>query len=264
MRSYATEIMRTAVFSGIIFLAIQRCIVAAFAPIQRPPVLLDRYSSRCVAMGALKDYRSSADEAYSLSTRTIISKHENDDDGDDNYNADEVTVTSAFSMDNFDSSSTAWFENFNESNNDDTVVVDAEPSQIGFVFPEAPQRLDPAVEAANAKALLNALPGSSSYYPFAAMMQGSAPYIAAHANKIVVFHVPGELLEDKKASDALLQDIALCWLLDMKIVIVASGRLSETDECALEKECSMEYSHEVSAESFVLYCCTSGTARRTS
>lgn len=66
--------------------------------------------------------------------------------------------------------------------------------------------------------------GSTGHYPFAAMMQGSGPYIANHAGKIAVLHIPGEIVENKKACDALLQDIALCWLLDMKLVLVVAAR----------------------------------------
>lgn len=65
------------------------------------------------------------------------------------------------------------------------------------------------------------------YYPYATMMQGSAPYIANHAGQIAVFHLPGELLDNKKATDQLLNDIGLVWLLGMKIVLVVSSRYSE-------------------------------------
>lgn len=76
----------------------------------------------------------------------------------------------------------------------------------------------------------------SSHYPFAAMMQGSGPYIASHAGKIAVFHVPGDQIE----KDHILDDMALCWLLGMKIVIVTAARclVGESNKCQLE------YPHE--------------------
>jgi len=125
-------------------------------------------------------------------------------------------------------------------------VLDADPSQIDFVFPEAKQQSEPVLNqvldhpAAQAKQFAA---GSSSYYPFAAMMQGSAPYIADHAGKIVVFYLPGEYLDNKEASDALLEDMALCWLLGMKLVIVTGNRYSVAGECPPDS-CPMEYSHE--------------------
>jgi amino-acid N-acetyltransferase len=72
-----------------------------------------------------------------------------------------------------------------------------------------------------------------NHYPFALMMQGSAPYIANHAGQTVVFHIPGELLLDntKQQADQLLNDIGLVWLLGMKIVLVVNCR---HDTCDLD------------------------------
>lgn len=61
---------------------------------------------------------------------------------------------------------------------------------------------------------------SNDYYPFAAMMQGSAAYIANHAGNTAVIHIPSERL----SCDTLLQDIGLCWLLGMKLVLIVSGQ----------------------------------------
>jgi len=58
---------------------------------------------------------------------------------------------------------------------------------------------------------------------FVNMFRGSAPYIANHRNTLVVYHVPGELLEWDGFPD-LMDDIALTWLLGMKIVIVCGCR----------------------------------------
>ena len=76
----------------------------------------------------------------------------------------------------------------------------------------------------------SASPPTSHFYPFASMMQGTASYIANHLGKTVVVHIPGELVKDTTKSDNLLQDIGLCWLLGMKIVLVVSGG---GDECPL-------------------------------
>lgn len=60
-------------------------------------------------------------------------------------------------------------------------------------------------------------------YPFANMLTGSARYIADHRGKTCVFHIPGELL-DTPDIDKLMDDIALSWLLGLKIVIVVGCR----------------------------------------
>jgi amino-acid N-acetyltransferase len=68
----------------------------------------------------------------------------------------------------------------------------------------------------------------SFYHPFAAMMQGSASYIASHAGSMAVIYIPGDILEEKTS---LLEDIALTWLLGMKIVLVVGCRNDQVDEC---------------------------------
>ena len=268
---YYVKIVRTAAF-GCIFLAIQRRVVAFTPSYHRPSssfgvgsvrrvgassqLHLDRRRTLVDSEAAPHQFRS-ADEGTGTPKNTIANFYQVDNGaGEEDH--------SVFSIDSFDSQE--FYGDFDESNNHhDTLVVHADPSKIGFVFPEAPKRSDPSMETqtADALSLLTASPGPSSYYPFAAMMQGSARYIADHAGKVVVFHIPGELLEDTKASDALLQDIALCWLLDMKIVIVAGCRLAQTNECAPE-QCHMEYAHEVSSAlvpcfkssaSSILTCC---------
>ncbi len=68
------------------------------------------------------------------------------------------------------------------------------------------------------------VPGeSSSLFGFVNMFRGSANYIANHRNTIIVYHIPGELLEWDGFND-LMDDIALSWLLGMKPVIVAGCR----------------------------------------
>jgi amino-acid N-acetyltransferase len=87
-------------------------------------------------------------------------------------------------------------------------------------------------------------------YPFSLMMHGSAPYIAMHAGQTAVFHIPGELIESSSSTDAkinndylsdqLFSDIALAWLLGMKIVLVAGCRF-DADTCDLD---FFEHTHE--------------------
>lgn len=65
-------------------------------------------------------------------------------------------------------------------------------------------------------------------YPFVQMIRGSGPYIALHRGEMVVIHIPGDLL-DWDGFEDLMDDIALCWLLGMKIVIVAGCRYQVDD-----------------------------------
>jgi amino-acid N-acetyltransferase len=65
-------------------------------------------------------------------------------------------------------------------------------------------------------------------YPYVDMIRGSAPYISNHRGELAVIHIPGDLL----AWDELpgfMNDIALCWLLGMKIVIVVGCRRQVED-----------------------------------
>ena len=70
------------------------------------------------------------------------------------------------------------------------------------------------------------------HYPVSMMMQDCAPFIATHAGKVVVFHIPGELLENVKLFNSLLSDITIAYLLGMKIVMVV-GTTSDSDSCSL-------------------------------
>jgi acetylglutamate kinase len=79
-------------------------------------------------------------------------------------------------------------------------------------------------------------------FPYALMMQVSAPFIASHAKKTAVFHIPGALLLQgvgpgvaaskvkKAATDKLLSDIHMSWMLGMKIVLVL-GSSYDWDVC---------------------------------
>ena len=56
-------------------------------------------------------------------------------------------------------------------------------------------------------------------YPTVKMIRGAGPYIATHRGELAVLHIPGDLLGWSGFVN-LMDDIALCWLLGMKIVIV--------------------------------------------
>lgn len=59
---------------------------------------------------------------------------------------------------------------------------------------------------------------------FVNMFRGSANYIANHRSTTAVYHIPGGLLEKPEKFRDLMNDIALTWLLGMKIVLVAGCR----------------------------------------
>jgi len=65
-------------------------------------------------------------------------------------------------------------------------------------------------------------------YPYVDMIRGSAPYIANHRGELAVIHIPGELLAWDNLGD-LMNDISLCWLLGMKIVVVVGCRQQVED-----------------------------------
>jgi len=56
-------------------------------------------------------------------------------------------------------------------------------------------------------------------FPFVNMIRVAGNYIANHLNTLSVLHIPGHLLE-WDGFPSLMEDIALTWLLGMKIVIV--------------------------------------------
>lgn len=77
---------------------------------------------------------------------------------------------------------------------------------------------------------------SDAVYPFVDMLRGSASYISEHRGQVAVFHIPGELIEKEGFAD-LMDDIALAWLLGLKIVIVLGCRYNH-ENCPM---CSHEY-----------------------
>lgn len=80
----------------------------------------------------------------------------------------------------------------------------------------------------------------NSPYPLAAMMQTSARYIASHAGQVAVFHLSGDLLE-RESTDNIISDMALAWLLGMKLVLVVGCRYDmqtcDIDQLDLPHEC---------------------------
>lgn len=62
--------------------------------------------------------------------------------------------------------------------------------------------------------------------PFVSMFRGSANYIANHRNTCAVYHIPGGLLDlpDPNVFRDLMNDVALTWLLGMKVTIVVGCR----------------------------------------
>jgi len=65
-------------------------------------------------------------------------------------------------------------------------------------------------------------------YPTVKMIRGAGPYIATHRGELAVLHIPGDLLA-WDGFDNLMDDISLCWLLGMKIVIVVGCRQQVDD-----------------------------------
>jgi hypothetical protein len=64
------------------------------------------------------------------------------------------------------------------------------------------------------------------HLPFVNMFRGSANYIANHRNTLSVYHIPGGLLDlpDPTVFRDLMNDVALTWLLGMRIVLVVGCR----------------------------------------
>jgi amino-acid N-acetyltransferase len=59
---------------------------------------------------------------------------------------------------------------------------------------------------------------------FVKLFRGSANYIANHRATTAVYHIPGGLLDQPDRFRDIMNDIALTWLLGMKIVVVAGCR----------------------------------------
>lgn len=94
-------------------------------------------------------------------------------------------------------------------------ILSISPSDIDFVPAGTPW--DPFAQKPIYEGVQSTV--ESGPNPFVKMFRGSAVYIASHRNSVAVYHIPGEFLEYSGFAD-LMDDIALTWLLGMKIVIV--------------------------------------------
>lgn len=99
-----------------------------------------------------------------------------------------------------------------------TLAID--PSTIEIVPVSDKQTIHERTEATDPIEL----PASSkSIYPFVEMLRESAPYISDHRDELAVIHISGEMIE-WDGFPGLMDDIALAWLLGMKIVLVVGCR----------------------------------------
>ncbi|GKY99744.1 hypothetical protein MPSEU_000928300 [Mayamaea pseudoterrestris] len=123
-------------------------------------------------------------------------------------------------------------------------LLSLDPSQVEFVNVEQDFLLRAAEESSRQLESFdtdNTSTGSSSNYPFAKMMHLCAPYIASHSDQTAVIHIPGEILDasNGKEADQLFSDMALAWLLGMKLVLVTGCRY-DADTCDVEE---IEHAH---------------------
>jgi len=70
-------------------------------------------------------------------------------------------------------------------------------------------------------------------YPFAGLLRQSARFIADHRRRTAVFYVPCEYTVRKEEFSNLMGDIALSWILGLKIVLVV-GCQYDVDSCSLD------------------------------
>lgn len=110
-----------------------------------------------------------------------------------------------------------------------TNLPTADPAAIEIVPQEVSSQIDEDLFEESSDAAM---------YPFVNMLRGSGRYIADHQGETCVFHIPGEMLESE-GFDTLMDDIALAWLLGLKIVIVAGCRY-DVECCSL----GFENAHE--------------------
>lgn len=150
--------------------------------------------------------------------------------------------------DDFDHVSTALDNDENEEsaflNVDDNIIMIDDHTLPLVHWEGIKDRLpvdDPAsLEISNSKAFEReaireeSISSNLGHFPVAMMMQDCAPFIAAHAGKTMVIHIPGNILtSESEASKHLLSDIVTSYLLGMKIVIVL-GCQYDSDSCPLD------------------------------
>jgi len=96
------------------------------------------------------------------------------------------------------------------------IILAVDPTEVEIVTVEPTEKKE---EQAHPSNLIRQL-------PFVSMFRGSANYIANHRNTLAVYHIPGGLLDmpDPSVFRDLMNDVALTWLLGMKIVLVVGCR----------------------------------------
>ena len=123
-------------------------------------------------------------------------------------------------------------------------ILAIDPASVGIV-PVSPD--DPGAEAeagtppteASAGPASRGDEGAAAEAPpaeipaFVKMFRGSASYISNHRGTTAVYHIPGDLLDRPGFSD-LIDDVALSWLLGMKLVVVCGSRRQIDDRIASE------------------------------
>jgi amino-acid N-acetyltransferase len=102
-----------------------------------------------------------------------------------------------------------------------SAILSIDPATVEIVTVE-PHLHDP-----DSAQLLNMPVDAMQRLPFVNMFRGSANYIANHRNTLAIYHIPGGLLDlpaDSTVFRDLMNDIALTWLLGMKVVLVVGCR----------------------------------------
>lgn len=74
-------------------------------------------------------------------------------------------------------------------------------------------------------------------YPVASILRQSARFIADHRRRTAVFYVPGDYIQRGQEFSNLMGDIALSWILGLKIVLVVG--------CQYNDSCSLDFSNYV-------------------
>ena len=105
--------------------------------------------------------------------------------------------------------------------------------------------VDPAaLEIVSVDDLDDALSITRKQPAFVRMFRGSAQYIANHRNTLVIYHIPGDLLEWSGFKN-LMDDIALTWLLGIKVIIVTGCRTQLDRRLQTERQKqSFEHQHQ--------------------
>jgi len=98
-------------------------------------------------------------------------------------------------------------------------VLDINPELIDIVFKNYSSKEDGVAVSSSVSDMFRTA-------HFVDMFRGSANYIASHRNTLVVCHIPGDWIDNKDPTifRNLMNDVALTWLLGLRIVIVVGCR----------------------------------------